>query len=415
VPEARGPWLWAFLLSFFLSQIFVRPGVAVADLLLLFCGCSMALAAWKLRQVPDWPAWLLLFWAWAILGGFLRSMRTPFGFSDLEFAKSLAKLTFYGLVAVLLAWGLSPVPWERRREMLLTLLSASGAFAILLYAAMLFWPRLPYDRFLPGSASTAYYFELRWFGDRSPESLLHQVFLRARGLSSEPSQLGYVQAMGLGFVWLGGRQPARFGLRALVVLVSILLTFSLTAYGLLAAATLLAAPRLFSGARWRPLAVALVLVLASAFIVPPVARTLYRAVVVRTSRLLEGKGDSSSHLRLVESWSMALRMAEDSPVLGAGLGNFEQGLAAVKQDLPDRELLGPETQGWNVLAHVLAVTGVVGLLLFLLFLAELVPGHARLATLFLLGCLVQGSFLAAPFWVSWVLYLEPTLKTPDPG
>ena len=75
--------------------------------------------------------------------------------------------------------------------------------------------------------------------------------------------------------------------------------------------------------------------------------------MTRTTRLLQGKADSSARLRLVESWSMALRMARDSPVVGTGLGNFEQGLAAVRQDLPDRDLLGPETQGWNVLAHVL--------------------------------------------------------------
>jgi O-antigen ligase len=141
-------------------------------------------------------------------------------------------------------------------------------------------------------------------------------------------------------------------------------------------------------------------------LLPPVFTTLTRAIVVRTGRLLEGKADSSARLRLVESWSMALRMARDSPVVGTGLGNFEQGLAATKQDLPDRELLGPETQGWNVLAHVLAVTGIVGLLLFLLFLAQLVPGRLRLAALFFLACFVQGSFLAAPFWVYWVVYLE---------
>jgi O-antigen ligase len=409
VPPGGGPLLWSFLSAIFLSQIFLAPGVAVADLLLAASALGVAVAAFRLRQPPDWPGWatsLAVFWAWAMLGGFLRSMRTPFGFSNLEFAKSLAKLTFYGVVAVLLAWGVKRVASERLRDVLLTLLAVNAGVAVLLYAAMLVWPRLPYERFLPG-ASSAYYFELRWFGDRSPESFVHQVFLRARGLSSEPSHLGYIQAMGLGCLLLGRQGPPRFDLRLALVLLSILLTFSLTAYGLLGAVLLLAAPRLVSGFRWRPRVVLLAgAVLCGVLTVPPVAQTLHRAIVVRATRLFQGKGDSSARLRLVESWSMAFRMTRDSPVVGTGLGNFESGLAAVRQDLQDRELLGPETQGWNVLAHVLAVTGVVGLAFFLLFLVQLAPGRLALAALFFLGCMVQGSFLAAPFWVYWVAYLH---------
>lgn len=191
------------------------------------------------------------------------------------------------------------------------------------------------------------------------------------------------------------------------MLASILLTFSLTAYGLLAAVLLLATPRLFGGSTRRLRSLLWVAVaLGGVLLLPPVSRTLDRAVVLRGTMLLQGRGDSSARLRLLESWTMALAMARDSPMLGAGLGNFEQGLFAVMKDLPERELLGPETQGWNVLAHVLAVTGAVGFVLFLLFLAQLVPGRAPLAALFLLGCFVQGSFLAAPFWVYWVVALR---------
>ena len=408
VPE--GPLLWTFLAAIFLSQVFLGPGVAVSDVLLGATAAGAALQAWRLKQPPEWPRWataLAFFWAWAVFGGLLHSLRTPFGFSHTEFAKSLAKLTFYGLSSVLMASRLKRVRPERLRETLLTLLAIHGALAILIYLAMLLWPELPYGRFLPGSSTGSYYFELRWFGDRSPESLVRQVFLRARGLSREPSHLGFVQAMGLGFVLLGGRALPRFGARLALVLASILLTFSLTAYGLLGAVLLLASPRLFEGATWRRRSVLwLALALGGTLLLPPVSRTLHRAVVVRGALLLQGKGDSSARLRLLESWTMAFRMARDSPMLGTGLGNFEQGLFAVMKDLPERELLGPETQGWNVLAHVLAVTGGVGLVLFLLFLAQLVPGRAPSAALFLLGCIVQGSFLAAPFWVYWVVALR---------
>jgi hypothetical protein len=410
VTDGAAPVCWAFLSALFLSQIFVAPGVAVADLLLAASATAVAVLAWRKGELPAWPRWataLVVFWSWAFLGGFLRSLRTPFGFSHLEFAKSLAKLTFYAGVAVLVAGWIRRVPPERLRGMLLTLLAANGGVAVLLYAAMLLWPQLPYDRFLPGGSFAGYYFELRWFGDRSPESLVHQVFLRARGLSIEPSHLGYLQAMGLGYLLLGRSGAPRFDVRMAVVLLSILLTFSLTAYGLLAAVLLLDAPRLASGFGAKRRSVLwIAAALLATLLLPPVFATLQRAIVVRTARLLEGKADSSARLRLVESWSMAFRMARDSPVVGTGLGNFEQGLAAVKQDLPDRELLGPATQGWNVLAHVLAVTGIVGLLFFLLFLAQLAPGRSRLAALFVLGCFVQGSFLAAPFWVYWVVYLE---------
>ena len=413
--------LWSFLSALFLSHVFLAPGVAVADLLLAVSALVVTLRALRLKHRPSWPRWatpLALFWAWALLGGVVRSLGTPFGFSRLEFAKSFAKLTFYGIVAVLVVWGLRRAAPERLREVLLTLLAVNAGLAILIYAAMLLWPQLPYDRFLPGSLPSAFYFEQLWFGERPPGPPRElPVLLRARGLSSEPSHLGYVQAMGLGLLLLGRRGPTpRLGLRLPLVVLSILLTFSLTAYALLAAVLLLASPRLVTALRRSPRAALLGgALLGGALLLPPVAQTLHRAIVVRTTRLLHGDVDDSSRLRIVGSWEMAFRMARDFPVLGTGLGNFETGLAAVREDLPGGERLGPETQGWNVVAHVLAVTGAVGLLLFLLFLAQLVPRGPALAALFFLGCIVQGSFLAAPFWVCWVAYLEPGgEETPPP-
>jgi hypothetical protein len=403
--------LWPFLAALFVSQIFVAPGVAGADLLLAAAASVAAVAAFRLKQAPGWPRWasvLALFWAWALLGGVMRSMRTPFEFSTLEFAKSFVKLTFYGGVAVLAAWGVKRVAPERLREALLTLLAVSAGVAILLYAAMLAWPQLPYETFLPGTVPTAYYFEQLWFGDRPPGVLEPPVLLRARGLSTEPSHLGYVQAMGLGFLLLGRGHPPRLGLRLILVVLSILLTFSLTAYALSAAVLILASPKLVAALRRRPRPAVLAgALLGLALLVPPAAQTLQRAIVVRGARILEGDVDVSSRLRLFESWAIALRIARDAPVVGTGLGNFEKGLAAVRGDLQGGAQLDPESQGWNVLAHVLAATGSVGLCLFLLFLVQLVPRGRAPAALFLLGCIVQGSFLAAPFWVSWVLYQDP--------
>jgi hypothetical protein len=415
VERSAEPGLWLFLSALLVSQVFVAPGVAVADLLLLASVLVAAAAVFRLGTLPEWPrwaTWLLLFWTWAVLGGMLRSLSSPFAFSRLEFAKSLAKLTFYGIVALVMAWGVKRVAPERVRDVLLTVLAVNAGLAILLYATMLMWPQLPYDRFLPGSLPSAYYFEQLWFGDRPPGAYELPVFLRARGLSSEPSHLGYVQAMGLGVLLLGRSGVPRAGLRLALVVLSILLTFSLTAYGLLAAVLLLAAPVLAGALRRRPrLALVGAALIGGALILPPVARTLHRAVVVRTTRLLHGKVDVSSRLRLFESWAMALRMARDSPVVGTGLGNFETGLAAVRDDLPGHERLDPGTQGWNVLAHVLAVTGSVGLLLFLRLLLQLAPDRPALLALVFLGCMVQGSFLAAPFWVFWVVCLDPGSAT----
>lgn len=385
--------------------------MALADLLLAASVIVVAVAAFRVGQTPSWPRWATLlaaFWAWALLGGVVRSMETPFGFSRLEFAKSFAKLTFYGLVAVLAAWGLRRAAPERLREVLLTLLAVNAGVAILLYVAMLLWPQLPYERFLPGTVPSAYYFEQLWFGDRPPGLVEPPVLLRARGLSNEPSHLGYIQAMGLGFLLLGRRVgPPRLGLRLALVVLSILLTFSLTAYFLLTVVLLLASPRLITAFRRRPRAVILpAALLGVALLLPTAAQTLHRAIVVRTARILEGKVDVSSRLRLVESWAIAFRIVRDSLVVGTGLGNFETGLAAVREDIPGSAVPDAETQGWNVLAHVLAVTGIVGLLLFLLFLAQLVPRGPALAALFFLGCIVQGSFLASPFWACWVAYLD---------
>jgi O-antigen ligase len=137
---------------------------------------------------------------------------------------------------------------------------------------------------------------------------------------------------------------------------------------------------------------------------PPVGRTLHRSIVVRSQRILEGRADSSARLRVIGSWDLAVLLARKHPLTGVGLGNFDVRVRQVARLVPGGHMVGDHVQGWNATAYVLATTGAVGLLLFLLTgYAALRPAPA-LGLLFLLGTFADGTVLGPAFWVFLALY-----------
>jgi O-antigen ligase len=390
-----------------LGQRFVLPGASIADLMLAaFTALGLAHLAREARQagrpsLPPWSRWLFALWAWALVGGAVHVLSGTELFSLLEFWKSVAKLSFYAVAAVVLALALRDSSSSAPARMVLTAFGAAGAVAIALYVAMRLGLPMPY-RLLWGHGTEASYFsDLWWFGGQHEA---RNVFLRAQGVTSEPSRLGYLQCMALAYLLLRPGARVRLGLRLALIVVSLLLTFSLTAYGMLLPVVALALLTQWHGRRLEAQRRTLIVAAAVVVLLLPLAPTIYKTVVVRAVRSFAGTSDTSSFLRVQGNWKMTYYLLETSPIVGVGLGNFDVVAWDMRAFLFDGYLISKDTQGWNVFAYVLATTGVPGLLLLLAMLVSAFRGRGRLAVPFVLGMFADGTFLGAAYWLFFALY-----------
>lgn len=404
--------LWLPVAGVALGQPFVRPGVSVADVCLaLFTAAALVTLAKRrtLAPWPPWAPWLAAFCAWALLGGLGLMARGEPGFSPAEFAKSAAKLLFYSTAAVALALVLRRETEGRAQRAVLWSFAAAAAVAVALYAAMV--AGSPRARELVCGetdwCNEAYYYERRWFGDSSPRGLREGVFVRAVGLASEPSRLGLLMSLALGYLLLGTRGVWRRPWPLALIAAAAVLAFSLAGYALLIPVLALAGGRLLGEERRvrRGAALAALAVVVAFAAVPVVRATLEGPIGRRAHRFLTGQGgDESARLRLLGSWDIALALVERHPLEGIGLGHFDRRVPEIRNRLPGGEALDDTVQGWNALAYVLATTGAVGLLLFVFLCYAALRRHPALALVFLLGMFADGTVLGPAFWVFLALY-----------
>jgi hypothetical protein len=87
-----------------------------------------------------------------------------------------------------------------------------------------------------------------------------------------------------------------------------------------------------------------------------------------------------------------------------GLGNFDVVAWDLRAFIFQGYLIEKETQGWNVLAYVMATMGPPGVLLLLAMLVSAFRRRARLAVPFALGMFADGTFLGAAYWLFFALY-----------
>jgi hypothetical protein len=418
----RASLLWLPLGGIAIGQRFLATGVSVADVCL---GVFLLLSLWRLRREPwtwpDWSPWLAGFCAWAVVSGAWSALADP-AFSGREYLKSLAKLLFYALSAVAVARAVRIEGLKTALRAAAVSLTVAAGLAIALYVAMRAQAPLPYDTVCgsadPGCAS-AYYYELRWFGDNSPRSFREGVHVRALGLAGEPSRLGVLLGLGLGFLLLARRRHPPLAAAA-VAAVAALLTFSLAAYALLLPVLALWAVRLLRGGpgrrRWAWAALAALFAVA---LLPPVADTLRRSVVMRAQRIVEGRADASARMRVMGSWDLALLLARQHPLTGVGLGNFDVRVTDVAPLVPGGHMVDGHVQGWNALGYVLATTGAVGFVSFLLLGYVAFRPAPALGLVFLVGAFADGTVLGPAFWVFFALYASAARETevtePEPA
>lgn len=394
--------------------------IPCADLALLL---FVPWAAWRLRRDGLWapPQWTRAMFALivtALLSGLVPWLAGGTPFEPIEFLKSFSKLSLYGL-ATLLLWQVARAAGRQPTTSVVAgAFAAAGAIGIAIYIALLLGAPVSHSIACgehPDTCSALYY-ERRWFGDATPAGLERDVFLRAQGLAAEPTRFGALQAMALGFLLLSSAATATGFVRVGLVLLSALLSFALAPYGLLVILLGLWATR----PRGRPgsqpavtrsrhlgrgllaLAIALGLLL-----LPGPYTTLRHAIVGRVQRIVSGEHDTSTELRLFSSWTLARRLARLRPITGVGLGNFDVGVAALRDQVPEQPHLTERVQGWNALAYFWGTTGLLGLLACMALVGTALGRQPRLLAFFVAGMFADGSVLSAPFWVFLALYALP--------
>ena len=390
-----------------LGQRFVLPGASIADLTLaatiglgfVYLVRQAKTTGWP--RLPRWTRWLAALWAWAAAGGLVHVLSETETFSAAEFSKSLAKLTFYALGVIVLTLAVRAAAPPTPPRLVLIAFALAGAAAIVLYVAMLMKVPLPYQLLWGHGPDAAYFSDLWWYGGTHEA---RRIFLRGQGLTSEPSKLGYLQAMALAYLLLKPAPRVRFGVGILLILLSLMLTFSLTAYAMLLPILVLAVFYRFQSGSFRIGRKALIAAAVTLLLVVPIAPTVYSTVVVRAMRSVTGTADTSSSLRVQGNWKMTYYLLETSPVVGVGLGNFDIVAWDLRAFIFQGYLIERETQGWNVLAYVLATTGLPGLILLLGMLVSAFRGRGRLFLPFMLGMFADGTFLGAAYWVFLALY-----------
>ena len=210
--------------------------------------------------------------------------------------------------------------------------------------------------------------------------------------------------MALAYLLLKPAPTVRFGLGVLLILLSLMMSFSLTAYAMLVPIAVLAVFDRWRSGSLRLRRKALVAAAVTLLLIAPIAPTVYSTVVVRAMRSFTGASDTSSFLRVQGNWRMTYYLLETSPVVGVGLGNFDIVAWDLRAFIFQGYLIERETQGWNVLAYVLATTGLPGLVLLLCMVVSAFRGHGRLALPFFLGMFADGTFLGAAYWVFLALF-----------
>jgi hypothetical protein len=393
-----------------LARTFPFPGVSVADLALAVAAAVTSACWFRERSLPRPPPWVLpaaALLAWSAVGGAcLASLGSPLPFSFQELLKSLAKLGFYVLAATALSSAVGRLGGHAWRETMLWVLAIHALVALYIYWAMNTDLLPPRDLWVAIRNS-----------EESANAARFGIFtVRLRGLAAEPANMGYFLALGLGAVLLSGTWPRRRPWRELITVAALVLTLSLSAYALAAGVALLVliARRRSMSSLLRGIAAAAALALVVLTLVPPARQAFDAAVIERVAGIVAGSANPAETKRLVGSWAAAGMMAQASPWLGVGLGNYDVALGELISRLDPRLGMSAEDQGWSVPAYVLGTLGWPGLsllaVLYLVVLRMSWPG----GLLLLLASFADGTLLGPTYWVFLVLLTAPAL-TPVPA
>lgn len=390
--------LWCFIGGASLHAASMIPsagshGVSFADAV-VGCGAAFVAVEAFMRRKPivihRGSGYVALLFVWSLLGCTYLISSSPFLFSESEFAKSFAKLGYYGICSALFYTRARKMDLRVVSDTVANILALNAIIAIYIFLVMTFNLPLPYRFFWINQSevfmNNSYY--LRGSG-----------FVVARGLFSEPSFLGIYQNWGLAFLLLAPRSVISLrDWRVVAAAASIVLSCSMSGYSLLVTNVFLCL--VLRGQIRRQI---VPLVLSVALIAVPMRSFLQEALVGRVMKMQQGQ-DYSTTSRLVLSWLPTFRFVRESPVFGAGLGNYD--VASPSINIPQEfEFWLGKGKTFNVFAYVLGSMGVVGLGIFLAMILQLIRRRPALGLIFVMSLFARGDFLTSSFWVFFSLFL----------
>lgn len=372
----------------------ILPGVSIGDVLLALASCFILIrfSMGKFKLVSHRGLfYCFCLWLCAFTGGVFLFMSPPPYFCELEFIKSFAKLSFYMIVATLLINYLRKVSGDIIYNCVLNILLISGLIAIYIYVVMALKIEIPYDFF--------------WYGQ--PEHRITNSFYRAtgfvvaRGFFSEPSTMGIFMNLGLAFLYFSPNSHIRISTwKHSIVVLSILLTFSLTSYFLLAINIFLYLLK-HKNIQLRPLFIFSIIIILLVCLTP-IFEFFREAVIHRLFNKVFLGLDNSTMARLFGSWELPLKVMNDLHILGVGIGNLDTASSGMNYELMFEDMRG--RQGYNIFAYVLGTMGIIGFGIFILFIADLIFGNPRVGIVFLASMFTTGTFLEPSFWIFYCLF-----------
>lgn len=231
-------------------------------------------------------------------------------------------------------------------------------------------------------------------------------FPRSASLFSEPAYLSIFVVIATYRLQLD-RQLRRVDLLLSAVLLA--LAASLAGIALALVAALLGANRrslIVSGIRMLPLLAFVIIAIA---VIPTTRDIAQRRVIDRIEQTASGT-DASGSARLVDSWSAAFEVVDGRLLTGVGVGQLGPELAELfdsDTDLGIDPRLDEAGGTWNVLANVVAETGLIGLLTLGLALRAFGLRTSSAVLLFLV-CFATGTFAGWLWWSALALLVVPT-------
>lgn len=412
--------VWLALGSASLSKAMLIEGVSIGDVLFALSAVSCALYLSPLRnpaniRVPKWSVYIILLIAWAAVGGLFAAEYSCFSFSNIEFWKSFAKLSFYGVGAILLGSYFRKMEIGVIGKVVFGVLTLHALIALYIYVAQLLKHmsgiHLPYEFF--------------WFGQGGPFAFGRDlvpwkvggiVLNKARGIFSEPSTFGIFQVLGLAFLYF--RSPTtvqKNSWRHNVIFASLLLTFSLSSYIMLSVFFFAVFALNLKERKNRRVCFSLRQILITVglmfliFSLSPlrVFDVFQERIIHRFVGLVQGH-DRSGTQRLIGSWDTARYIVTDSPIVGAGLGNLDVAFNSSGYQLeyitgPD-EVIRPRASIFNIPFYVVGSMGVIGFIIFAPLIQRLIICSRAASMVFLASLFASGNFLEPGFWVFYVFY-----------
>lgn len=391
----------AMLSAVVFSKHYLFPGIAIGDFILAGVTAFCAIKVCFYRKVSAEEFFVLYgLILVSVCSVFWGLVERPFSiFSMNEFLKSFAKLIFF------VFFMLTVRAYLKSTE--LSTIDAAVRVALVSNALIALYVILAANVGLP--------FEFLWIGqdDPTPATMYfhgNQTLIRMRGMFPEPSLFSIFQALGLAFL-IFKSQVRITSMVSVFVILSILLSFSMSGYVLLAA--ILGATFLrnfgfrFSLQRAAMVVVAICLLSVALW---PFREAFTEAVVQRAIAMSSGQDDSTL-FRLIVSWELPLVIISESPLFGAGLGQMGLLFPVLRSDMPHGSLARLDVLGaaesWNMFAYILGSLGLVGFFLVLFMLLKVAWKDKALLALFVGAGFGSGNFLSPWFWVFFALFFYP--------